>query len=710
MSFFKSCIFLIFIIFAQMTTSSNLTVANPEINVSYTSLIDSSIEPLLKKTETNVEPHFKENQLVRLNLTSKINSSINLNQGDNHLITSSPYHRNLQINQPKSFRNQFDFSSILIPKLKNYGSGDLFFQAVENDTKLKFAINGSTYTSYISTPLDIAISGNEYLEIKIDDITFNFNQDDFAFANLVIEFNNFNLLMVYGNSQSYIDFGFNQNSTDSIKILNSLLSNTKVNISKLVSVHNLNQPNLIKSISWNIYSNNPYDFSATFSKLKFIGATIPDVKINNQRYILTSNQIIKLNPDTNYTITTTANNTFVQFQAIISTIKFIEENLSINFKDFILTIDGTLSFDNSDLGSFISVIFPENIIIDMVNSSLVKTFYMNNLLSFEYTQQDKLQFSAHFTMIENFDYTINKVSQGSKMKLTIFTNNLIGGKVVGPNNENGNALNTNSTVEYFIPSNWNRGDIFVILWFENGEFSYFSKTLDLYPSKLISPTFYNLNIGERVQIPIIIQNLSSLEYRNAETIKSYYQGDLFSIDTQHGITINPGDFTEGTHLLMVNASYSGLAPLIFELEIVINQFNPDIVYTIERSDINKISINFSIQDVYNWSVSSYMTITGEGIHKTFEIWESKFGIQLTNSNWTNSELEFDLIVSLNDNLGEKFQKIVVPPYEENTNSKNNSNDENSIPLVLGFVGVVSGLGFVGYRFAKNNLGTEKISF
>ena len=174
MRFFKSCIILIFIIFVQVIMSYSLIVADPAANVQHPQLIDSYTGSLPKETKTIVEPHFNQNQIVNLNLTSTINSSINLNRNDSHVITSSPYQRNLQINEPKSYHDLFDFSSILIPKLNNYGSGDLIFQAIESNTKLQFAINASTYTSYISTPLDIVVSGTEYLELKIDDIVFNF--------------------------------------------------------------------------------------------------------------------------------------------------------------------------------------------------------------------------------------------------------------------------------------------------------------------------------------------------------------------------------------------------------------------------------------------------------------------------------------------------------------------------------------------------------
>ncbi|MFV2014899.1 MAG: hypothetical protein ACC656_05705, partial [Candidatus Heimdallarchaeota archaeon] len=65
---------------------------------------------------------------------------------------------------------------------------------------------------------------------------------------------------------------------------------------------------------------------------------------------------------------------------------------------------------------------------------------------------------------------------------------------------------------------------------------------------------------------------------------------------------------------------------------------------------------------------------------------------------------------LDDNLGVKYEKISVLPYEENSDNRNNSNDLNSIVLAVSLIGFVSGVVFVGYRIIKNNFGTEKISF
>ena len=87
-----------------------------------------------------------------------------------------------------------------------------------------------------------------------------------------------------------------------------------------------------------------------------------------------------------------------------------------------------------------------------------------------------------------------------------------------------------------------------------------------------------------------------------------------------------------------------------------------------------------------------------------------FKIHINNSDLTNSELEFDLIIFLDGNLGFKSHKINVPAYIENTNNKNNSNGNNSIVVTLSVITLVSGLGFVGYRFVKDKISTEKISF
>ena len=710
MSLLKSRILLIFIIVVQLSINYDLALAEPVLDTSQTQLINNKQKFFVKDTESSFEPNFKQNQILDLNINSKVNSSINLDPGDTYTISSSPYQRTLQINESKAYQNLFDISSVLVPKLNTYGDGELIFQTVDDDTKLKLSVNNSQYGLYLSAPLDIVISGDEYLELKIAEISFNFNVADFAFANLVIEFNNFNLVFVFKHSQSYIDFGFTQNSTTSIKILNQLISTTIVNISDVVSNNNLDQPNLIKSISWDIYSNNPYDFSVIFSKLKLIDSVIPEIIINDQSYLLSSSQIIPLDPNAKYSINNTDSNTFIEFQAITMTDRLIKQAVSIYFNNLQLVMDGIVVLEDLDLDSRITIVLPENIIIDKLNTSLTDITLNQNLFSFVYLQKSTIQFIAYFMGIENLKYSMDDVSQGKKLMLTIYNQKLMGSKILGPNNEIGDVTYTNSTVEYFIPSNWDRGEFMIIVWFKNGTFSFISRTLELYPSKLISSTSYRFNVGERGQIPILVQNLSSLEYKKAENIYSYYQGKLFSVDNQNGITINPGDFSEGAHLLLVNATYKGLAPLIFELKIIINPFNPEIVYTIKRNDVQMISIDFSIQDVSNWSVSSFITINGEGIFETFEFWKPTFEIQLVNSNWTNSELEFDLILYLDDNLGVKYEKISVLPYEENSDNRNNSNDQNSIVLAVSLIGFVSGVVFVGYRIIKYNFGTEKISF
>ena len=141
-----------------------------------------------------------------------------MNRTSTQFISSSKLSGKLNISPINSYRDFIEINSVLYPNLLTNSIGSLNKELIQTQI-LKLNINSTIYSNSLSTVIDQSLGGNEIIEVKLEELYFPFNQEDFAYANIVFEFNNFNLVIIYKNSQSYIDFGFTTNSSDSRNFL-----------------------------------------------------------------------------------------------------------------------------------------------------------------------------------------------------------------------------------------------------------------------------------------------------------------------------------------------------------------------------------------------------------------------------------------------------------------------------------------------------------
>ncbi|MHA2278556.1 MAG: hypothetical protein ACXAC2_22490 [Candidatus Kariarchaeaceae archaeon] len=452
---------------------------------------DNSIEITNNQNVTSIangsSDRISQNQLnflsedtLDLNITSEAISTINLTKDTPYAIDESSESRLLEISSLKSYKNIIDLDDILLPNLQNYGSGNLNYTQI-ND-KLSLDISDISYSSSLSTILSHPLTGDEYFELLIDQINFNYNSEDFAFANLIFEFNNFKLIFVFQNSQSFIDFGFNLNSSDTIKILNPLSSITRIRINDIVTTHNLINPNLIKSITWDIYSNNPYSFSAIFGDLNLITSVSPEIVIDEVVYDLDLHNSFDLLPNKSYLLTILNNSTLINLQLNFILNSSTTISTQMTYQNEQLSIQGILHLIDFESDSIIQILFPIDMIVIEVNSSYSLPTYNYNAIYYNFTNSDFIHFKAKYTLDLEFNFNLSDVAQGHLMKLISLSQIPIGGRIIGSDDEISNLKIKNSIIEYLIPSYWARGEISIILWFSNGGFTVITEYLQLYPS------------------------------------------------------------------------------------------------------------------------------------------------------------------------------------------------------------------------------------
>lgn len=667
------------------------------------------------KPLNSIDNHQLENSgLSNINSTSRFSSVISLNNNLNYIIPSSNLDGTLEFNPEYSYKDFLEINTVLHPKLTNDSIGSLSNELIQPNI-LNLSINGTIYSNSLSTILSQSLIGNEIIELQIDQLLFQFNQEDFAYANIVFEFDNFNLVIIYRNTQSYVDFGFTTNSSDSIKILNPLTDLLKVDIFQLTSIHNISSPNSIVALNWNVYSDKIYDFSANFSKISLLSEFAPSIKLNNVFLDISGDFVFPLIPLMEYTLSVVDEIDFLKIEYTVLYQDSMQLDSAIYYDESLL-INSSILFNHYLEGSTIEILLPSKFVVVFVESIYTDLHYQNNMINFTLTEISTLFITAMFTYNSAFEFKSNKLQQGSLFEISEVNKITMDGMIISSKGSVTQFYQINDSIQAEIPNNWEKGPLTIILWFKDGSFYKFTNNLEYHPSKLISSQNYTIGIAERSTFKVMIQNVTSQTIFEATAIYSYSHGNLRSIDTNHGLVINPGEFAIGVHNLIINASYFGLVPIVFELSLFVEPFDPDINYEIKRYNVNSILFLFEIPDVNNWSLNSYLTIQGEKFNDTFEFWKDKFEIDVQNSNWINTTLSLKIIVTLGDNIANQSVDIVVPYYfENNTSHSNKLNDDNngvSFDYVsnIGIVSITSSIGIIGYKSIKSKYGTEKISF
>ncbi len=657
---------------------------------------------------------FENSELTPINSTSRYSSVISLDNNLDHVIPSNSLTGSLEFNTVNSYKDLFEINSVLYPKLVNNGVGNLNKELIQPNV-LNLNINDTIYSNSLSTILSQSLTGNEIIELQIEELSFQFNQEDFAYANIVFEFDNFNLIVVYRNTQSYIDFGFTTNSSDSIKILNPITDLLKIDIHQLTSIHNISSPNSIVALNWNVYSDKIYDFSASFNKISLVSEFDPSIRLNNEFLDISANFVFLLIPLEEYILTVVDEIDFLEIEYTVMYKESIQLDNHIYYSES-LNINSTIAFNHFPEGSTIEIFLPTKFEVIFIDSIYTDLHYHNNRINFTLTEIGTLFMTATFTYDPAFEYTSNKLQQGTIFQISEGTNIAIDGMIISSKGSIIQFYQTNDSIQAVIPKDWEKGELTIILWFKDGAFYKFIKNLEYHPSKLISRKNYTIGIAERSTFRIMVQNVTSQSILEATTIYSYFQGKLRNIDTNHGLVINPGEFTTGTHNLIINATYSGLVPVVFELSLFVEPFDPHIHYEITRYGVNSILFIFEIPAVNNWSLNSYLRIQGENFNDTFEFWKDKFEIDIHNENWINTTLTFNIMVILGDNITNQAFDIMVPYYYENNTNKSNNPNNNSngrdfdFVSNIGIITFTSSIGIIGYKSIKSKYGTEKISF
>jgi hypothetical protein len=612
-------------------------------------------------------------------------------------------------------KDQLGFPNLIFSNLKSSGIGNIEPVLVDS-TFLELHANNSLFGREITLEVFLNISINDFLEVHLEELQWDFNIDAFAFSTLKFDFDTVSITFVYASSPSYNQFLIN--TTGQLKIIDDLTDRIQLPVSSIANLSNVTVPTILRTIEWNVYLPEPYDFQARFSKISLVTHPANSLYfVNDLVYSTMSPDIISVADNEslfieleNYTSGIIEMNRLFSTQASFAGyLYFSSENLRINVSHPFINPDPLFEYKLTFPAGF------SDIQVKLDLSHQISIFDAEALITInEFKDSANIKMEAKLSQSEYSDVTFNDALQGKIWKFT--SNrlvNLAGSFIVDQDFSHIHDMNTsNNAGTGIIPSKWPKGSFQLFIWFSDGYFSVIPIQLHLSPVEIVTSTIIVLHPAIKRLVPIQLRNSTSKELVIASKIYTYQESKLRSIDDSHGIVFTPGEFPVGNHLLTVNATKTGFVPFVFTMTIIVEELNSPIEFNIARETETKASINIFMPEYEFWTAPSSFLIFGEGINYSQEIRNVREEIILANEDWKHDlevELTFELIIG--NHITSQKIPISIPKWTKGTTPRNDSGSNLISSLaVFGSISVMSGISILAIKRLRIAQRNQRFSF
>ncbi len=661
---------------------------------------------------------------IDLNISAYMSKQFFLDSSSSLPINSINQDSDLLANFTNPNKDILGFPNELISTLQKSATGDFTINNFNN--LLEISKSNASFRSGLTFNPFLALSGDEVLELELDEIDWIFNENDFAYSQLRFSFDTFAVTFVYASSESYNQYLIN--TTGQLKIINDLSSKINPSISELASLSNTSVPSVLRTIEWSVYLTRQYNFLLRFSSFSIL--TIPKtINFTALDKIFTTNhsQVISIPSDVSTEIrlvnNTSANisirRTFRDKKVLIAHLDLEKGNLkfhaSLNFSDY----PRNYSYDLQLPDAFTEINIDSTLPNKLIRNETSNQVYLQDNVSVV------LVFKAKFVEIPATGINIGEYYQGKLLNFDFNQDDPISGAFIS-NPDFTIIISANTSINsgnVLVPSNWSKGVFYLFLWYKNGYFSSIQQKLSLSPTKLASNDTLTLRPGIKTIYPIYIKNTTSNNIIKATKIISNYGGNLRSIDDSWGMIFEPGEFKTGNYSLFVTATKTGFVPVELILKIIVQEFHPTLSINVNRDTQTSAIINVIIDEFDRWTVSSYFSLTGEEINISRKIGINSFNILLNMSDWNSiSSPDYEFTIILGNNIFSYSIMISIPIWVKqnenlidsnlmsNNTSRNNKTNEISRIILIVLTTIISGSSIYILRRIKSNYNSERINF
>ncbi|MHA2169685.1 MAG: hypothetical protein ACXAB7_07305 [Candidatus Kariarchaeaceae archaeon] len=639
---------------------------------------------------------------------------LNLSYPNNYTIPSLSYANNVALQLSQIQKDRLGFPANLVTSMQEDGVGTLIPNQENNSMKL--SIMNTSYSNGLAIDINQQLSGDESIILKIEILNWDLLEENYAFASIQFIFDTFSVSYIYASTLSFSQYI--TNSSGQLMIFNSLSHMLNSSIIDLAEAANVTEPENLVAIEWDVYKSETYDFEVYFSELSIF--TEPDQILyyvgNNS---LSSNddsslqlqphipEQIQLEPYTSATFMITRS--VLHYRDASGKVTMVDDNLvfltNISLSEIILDYSYSvmlpLGFQQIQLVTQTPGINSNascirfNVTTNFPTSIEIKALFIfsNDIkVTWDNPVQGKM---FHFQVTDYYTELYSVIVDQYSFEIISVNMSLLDGRVV-------------------IPSQWSQGDIHLLIWSDQGQYSSFFPHLLYSPAALTSNRTVVVHPGIKEFYPIMIRNITSNEIMSATKITTYQEGKLRAIDDSHGILFSPGEFQSGIHTLFVNATRFGFIPIEFNLTVVIESFSPLITLNVSRQSATLAFVEVYIPEFSLWTVPVNYTIQGIGINFTTRVPSDQFSFTLQNDKWNDVvDYPITIIITLGDELAKYETSFGIPDWDKNARGLLGSGGSGSpleqLSLIIStslFVTMFA----LGFKYYKSKYAHESLQF